>query len=279
MDIFDRQQHLNNLKAAKDFYESKSAYYNDVAVSFDELIQKIECDVDENLNFLYHKSTQLKENLNIQTLELRRDFVKANTFNEYDLQNLVQVLQPLIGHNIPTLELFPGTGQFLPFVVASEPLYFGDRYIEICDEAASILNNEFYANRRLRKYVINDFDTSELPQQSFGLVYCFNEFFYADTDYVIRWGKRVFDLLSNGGKYVFNFLPNDQVWALENATRFQFSIIDYKKVINELVETGFVIDSIQLQPVKSSYVILTKPGDAPPRVKISGSSAEIIDIQ
>ena len=278
MDIFDRQQHLNNLKAAKNFYQSKSAYYNDVAVSFDELIQKIEYDVEENLNFLYYKSTQLKENLNAQTLELRRNFVKVNAFNEYDLQNLSSVLQPLIGNNIPALELFPGTGQFLPFVVASEPLYFVDRYIEICDEAANILNNEFYATRRLRKYAINDFDTSNLPQKSFGLVYCFNEFFSADTDYVIRWGKRVFDLLFNGGKYVFNFLPNDQVWAQENATRFQFSIIDYKKVINELVEIGFVFDSIQFQPVKSSYIILQKPGDAPPRVKISGSSAEIIDI-
>ena len=281
MNAIQIQEIYNKICELKEFYSSYgSAFdnYSTVCSSFDALIDDIESNLSSARGQLYSNSETLLDRLLRQDLELRKNFVSVNKLHEEDVNNLSMVIAPHVGNNVPALELFPGVGQFLPFAVASEPFYIVDRYMEICETAADSLQNDFYKNRRLRKYTTNGYDLSALPQNSFGLVYCFNEFYYANIEYIYSWAVEIFGSLYNGGRFVFNFMPDDQTWAQETNLKLDFSSIDYKNLIARLIEYGYELENYKIQPFRSSYIVVKKPGELPPRVKISGSSAEIIDI-
>jgi hypothetical protein len=278
MDIFEKQNHLNNLKDAKDSFRKYSTYFGEVAELFDNLIVKLEVGLVNDFKILKDNTDTNAKKLKGQSLESRRIFLSLNDFNEYDISNLSSLLSKHIANNIPTLELFPGLGQFLPFSVSAEPLYIADRFYDICLEAATSLNNEFYANRRLRKYEIANNDMASLPQQSFGIVYCFNEFVASNEDYIIDISKQVYDLLYDGGNWVFNFLPHDKLWAQKANMENSLSVIDYNFVIDELTKIGFILESFEIKPLKSSNMVWRKNGEIQPRYKISGGTAEIIDL-
>jgi hypothetical protein len=278
MDIFEKQNHLNNLKDAKDSFKKSASYFNEVAELFDNLIIKLEVGLEKDLKILKDNTDTITKKLKGQDLDVRKIFIEQNSFNEYDIANLSSLLSKYIANNVPTLELFPGQGQFLPFSVSAEPFYIADRFYDICVSATASLNNEFYANRRLRKYEIPENDMSSLPQQSFGIVYCFNEFISANEDYIIDLSKQVYDLLYDGGNWVFNFLPNDKIWAQKANIENNLSVIDYNYVINELTKLGFILESFEIKPLKSSYMVWRKPGELQPRYKIGGGVAEIIDM-
>jgi hypothetical protein len=278
MDLFQNQNHLTSLKNAEQNYRDHAVYYNEVADIFKTLINKLEMGIEREKRVLKDKSDNLSHKLGTQTLEQRLNFVKLNFFNEYDLQNLSSIIMKHTTNSTPTLELFPGSGQFLPYAVAAEPLYVFDRYIEICEYAAKNLNNEFYANRRLRKYANENNIFENLPANAFGLVYCFNEFFSCNEEYILRIAKQVLNLLHDGGIFVFNFLPNDQSWSQVMSLNYELSTINYKKLFKELKFMGYEIMNHQLKPLKSSFVELRKGNTNPePRYKISGGWAEIID--
>jgi len=278
MELLESQQHINNLKAAQSSYRANASYYNEIANMFTALIEKLENNIKIDKTQLKSNTKNLSSKLKSQDLENRKNFINLNPFNEHDIQNLSSLLSNQLANNSPTLELFPGSGQFLPHVVAAEPLYVADRYMDICVNAATSLNNEFYATRRLRKYEISDNDMTSLPQNAFGLVYCFNEFFYADENYITDISKQVFDLLYDGGKWIFNFLPDDQIWAQQATMKNDLSSIDYDFVIQNLILIGFELVSYEIKPLKSSYMVFKKPGDVASRLKIGGGVAEIIDI-
>jgi hypothetical protein len=274
------QEIYNKIVECKDFYKSYGTNfdnYEDTCNLFNNLLIKLENNLSYTRGQLYSNSETLYSKLLKQDLELRKNFVKLNKLHDDDVKNLSMTIMPNIRNNIPTLELFPGVGQFLPFAVASEPLYVVDRYIEICESAADSLNNDFYKNRRLRKYSTSEFDLSMLPYNEFGLVYCFNEFYYANMEYICSWAFEVFNLLHEGGKFIFNFMPYDQIWAIESNLKLDFTVIDYNILIEKLTSYGYFIEYYKIQPFRSSYIVAKKPGNIEPRYKIRGAYAEIID--
>jgi len=281
MNAVQIQEIYNKLHELKEFYSSYGSAFDNhstVCSSFETLISNMESNLSSAKGQLYGNSATLLDRLLRQDLEARKNFVAVNKLHDEDVNNLSMAMAAHVGNNEPALELFPGIGQFLPFAVASEPLYIVDRYMEICETAGDSLQNDFYKNRRLRKYTTSGYDLSALPYNSFGLVYCFNEFYYANIEYIYSWAVEIFNLLHNGGKFVFNFMPDDQIWAQEANLKLDFSSIDYKELIRRLIEYGYELENYKIQPFRSSYIVVKKPGDVPPRVKISGSSAEIIDI-
>ena len=278
MDIFEKQNHINNLKEAKDSFQKYSLYFNEVAELFDNLIIKLEGGLQNDLKILKDNTDTNTRKLKGQTLESRKIFINKNKFNEYDIANLSSLLSKYIANNIPTLELFPGSGQFLPYSVSAEPLYIADRFYEVCVEAAVFLNNEFYANRRLRKYEIKNNDMTNLPQNCFGIVYSFNEFLHGNEDYILEITNQVVDLLYEGGVWIFNFLPHDKLWAQKANIENSFSVINYNYVIDEITKMGFILENFEIKQFKSSHMVWRKQGDILPRYKIGGGVAEIIDL-
>lgn len=278
MDIFEKQTHLQNIKDAKESFTKHFKFYKENIELLDNLIKNIETNIENDLLFIKNRSTNFANKLKSQDLQTRKNFIEINKFNNFDVDLLSGLLQSQISNNIPVLELFPGSGQFLPYVVSGEPLYIADRYMDICNEAVKILNNEFYSKRRIRKYEIKNDVSENLPLKSFGLIYCFNEFFMADEEYILETAKQIFKLLYDGGKFIFNFMPSDQLWAQQMAVNNMFTIVNYKNLINELTTLGYVITAYEIRQLKSSYIIAQKGGELQPRYKVSGGTAEIIDL-
>lgn len=259
-------------------YATNHGNYENTVRAFDKLLLELDDMLVYGKITMLAKSRLMTEKLLSKTLQWRRDFINGNVLHDLDVELLSGVLTANVAMNLPCLELFPGTGQFLPYVVASEPLYIADRFIEICDDAGKALNNEFYANRRLIKYAINDFDVTQLPYNCFGLVYCFNEFFHADEGYVYAWAREVYNLLYDGGKFIFNFLPYDEFWAIKACYESDFTVLDYKTLCSKLEELGYVIEKCEIHKFRSSFIVATKPGTPPDVIKNGGSMAQIVDI-
>ena len=276
MDLLKKQQFYNNIQEARNEYSEIAKNYQEVSDHLTLALEKLKTDLDYDKSVLYSNSQMLCDKLKKQTLENRQHFVNVNKFNNSDLEILSGLLVSEIDFSTPTLELFPGTGQFLPYTVASEPLFVADRYMEICEESGKSLNNDFYVERRLRKYKVPLYSLRQLPHKVFGLVYCFNEFFQADQEYILRWSRLIYDLLIDGGKFIFNFMPDDQVWSIQHNLYMDFSVVDYHKLIEQLQLQGYVIEDCKINQTKSSYIVCKKPGVRPPRIKLSGSIAQII---
>jgi hypothetical protein len=280
MDDIQSYKMYEEIVKNRNFYEQYAnahANYKNTLRAFDKLLFELDDTLLYSKIRMLAKSRQLTDDLLQKTPETRLDFVQRNALHNLDVENLSKILVNYVGNNIPTLELFPGSGQFLPHVVASEPLYIADRYSEINDFAAQSLNNEFYSTRRLRKYTIEDFNLSQFPSESFGLIYCFNEFFYADQNYILNWARGIYNFLYDGGRFIFNFIPHDEFWAIEYTLGSNYSVIDYKDLIKNLEDFGYELESYKIQPARSSYIIVKRPGNLEERIKIRGGYAEIID--
>jgi hypothetical protein len=281
METVDLQKMYNQILQVQDLFDitaKDSEQYHHVTILINQLKIYFNQHLDKHKDILYSHSRQMTENLYKKDLELRRKFVQDNRLDQYDVDRFTGLVTGNSSFALPTLELFPGTGQLIPAMVHGEPLYLVDRYLEICDEAANIMNNQFYANRRVRKYAVKDFDLSALPENSIAVAYCFNEFFYADTDYVRNWCDSIYKILMPGGKFVFNFMPEDELWAIEACQRMDFSIIDYKGLMKYLTSVGWQVEVCDKHEFRGSYISIIKPGVIADRLKLTGSNAEIIDI-
>ena len=278
LEAYEMYQKIIEFKKFYSEYAEHQGNYENTLRAFDRLLIELDDTLLHGKLRMLAKSRYMADKLVLKNLDERRIFVNDNKLKKKDVEILSGLITSNIAQNIPTLELFPGNGQFLPYAVAGEPLYVVDRFTEIIDEAASIIDNEFYTTRRLRKYVVSDFDLSNLPQESFGLIYCFNEFFQADEQYIFNWACEVYKLLEDGGKFIFNFLPYDQHWAIKATFTKVYSVIDYKILITNLKDFGYELESYEIKDFCASYICIKKPGILAPRSKISGSIAEIIDI-
>jgi SAM-dependent methyltransferase len=203
-------------------------------------------------------------------------FYSHINFNEQQKETLVSQFNNLISFEFPVLELFTGQGIFTASAVGGEPLYIADYYMQTLDKAGAQFN-DFFHGRRLFKQTIRDFDLSMLPQNQFGLVFCFNYFMVKDEDFIINWAAEVFKILRPGGHFVFNFIPNDTLEGLEIIENHTVSAIDHMYLEEKLKDLKFEIMKKELSRGMTSTLVIRKPGELAP-FKLSSSLARIIDI-
>jgi hypothetical protein len=280
MQIIQAQQIVDSLKDAQQFYIQHATAHKNYAETC-ELFHKVLHNLNEAMDYqktqLVLHSDKLNKDLQVKNLEERLRFIYSNTYNDLELQHLRNMIQNNTAHNIPALELFPGTGQFLPYAVASEPLYVVDKFMEVCDLAATSLANDFYATRRLRKYTAT-VDHLPLAADSIGFAYCFNEFFLANEDYILSWAEQIHGKLYAGGKFLFNFLPDDQTWAQEQCLLYNFSVVSVEVLIQGLQQQGYTVQNCEILPLRRSTITAVKNGQNQDRIKQNAIVAEIIDI-
>lgn len=170
------------------------------------------------------------------------------------------VIKQYAGWEYPCLELFPGTGQFLHHAVGAEPLYIADRDQWIIDQVKSQFN-EYYADKRLMSYLIEEYDLSALPQSSFGFIYCINWVRFENLQGLTALAENAYSCLMPGGILLFNYNPLDQWWALEMAEEGYAYGVDTADLNKMLAETGFeVVENFKMTP-EISYTICKKLGE------------------
>jgi predicted TPR repeat methyltransferase len=126
------------------------------------------------------------------------------------------------------------------------------------------------------KYVIEDYDLSNLPEAQFGVAFCFNMFFVKNLDFIFNWAIALKKVLRPGGYFMFNFVPSNTSWGLELAEDFRFTAIDHERLASMLVEAGFEIVETEIRQTLASTMLIKMPGELK-TFKLTGSLARIID--
>lgn len=210
------------------------------------------------------------------TAEQYQEFYSNINFNEEVVQKLVGQLVCITSFEFPTLELFPGKGDFTKFAVAAEPLYIADYYMENLEKVGSLFN-EFFNNKRLFKVDVKDFILDTIPDNQLGLAFCFNYFMVKDIDFITGWAAEIFKKLRPSGYFVFNFIPEDTPNGLRLSEDHSLAVIKHIELENRLKDIGYEIHKKILDHSYASTITVRRPGEFK-QFKLAGSIATVIDI-
>jgi hypothetical protein len=238
--------------------------------------QQLQTKIKELIKELEPVSESVRLRINALTKEKRLKHFNDNAHNTEQLNVLKTILESINDWQFPTLEIFPGNGQMLPHMLAAEPLYIADWDLHVLDNAASIFN-DYYANKRLMRYVIKDFDLSALPQNSFGLIYCVNYTQYLNIKLLTELAANVWPLLDQGGYYLFTYVPINYFWAAQHYQHGNSSGADTADLIDNIKLLGFELEKSYTDLTNQiSYLLVKKPGEKS-RIKNSSVLGKIID--
>jgi hypothetical protein len=137
--------------------------------------------------------------------------------------------------------------------------------------------NDFYANKRLMRYLIKDFNLAALPQNSFGLIYCIHYTRYLNIHALTELAANVWPLLDQGGYYLFTYVPLDQIWGAEHYQHGYSSAADTNTLVDKIKLLGFEIEKKATnRSLQLAYLLVKKPGEKS-RIKNSSVLGKIID--
>lgn len=206
-------------------------------------------------------------------IKLFQDWDQGSHFTE----QFKEQIKSQVSWEYPCLEIFPGSGGFLPYMLGAEPLYIADWDKDLLDHVSQQFNS-YYSNRRLMKYQFEDSDLSKLPQNSFGFIYSLN-WSKLDTEQgLLELARGVYDCLMPGGKYLFAFNSIDTEYGVDMVAMGHRGGADSKSLIAGLEAIGYEIEQSSLASSgwKSSWMIVKRPGEIE-YIKAGSILAKIID--
>jgi len=217
-----------------------------------------------------------KERIKNMSGENRITWFEGWKKNELESDLFKGIITAYSSWEYPVMEIFPGTGDMLPHALGAEPLYIAD-WDDLLIEKVSSQFNEYYANKRLMKYKIDQYDLSALPQTSFGFVYCINFINFEDLENLLVLAKNVFNCLMPGGTYVFTYNNSNDWWSVKHAVETFMGLVDSEELKQGLEQIGYSVEQIcRPDELRLSYVICKKPGEIE-YIKNSSVLGKIID--
>ena len=243
--------------------------------SYEKFKQSLYDILETRKQLIYEKSKNLSDKMSKPQLTSYH-LGKFNThilFNEETENVLLTEINQIISRDIAVLELFPGDGQFTPKLVSGDPFYIASYFQDNLEDIGNLFNN-FYNHKRLMKLKIDDF-TLPLPDDQIGLVVSFKFFFVKDLEFIVNWAREVFRVLSPGGSFIFNFIP-DTSHGVRMAGQNLVSMINHKQLTTELTDIGYEIFKTSINNNYGSSITARKPGELT-KIKMSSSNARIID--
>jgi len=167
----------------------------------------------------------------------------------------------------PALQLgcTPHSKMFTGELVANDPLYLCDHDAGRIEDIANQFNEIYY--RRIRRYVLENHDTSALPHNQFGFVFSWMLFNYTNTTCIREYLKKVIALLRPGGRFLFSYNNCDILDNCLLAEKQGMSYLSMRQLTNICQEEGFEIvyhyDIPNDDPVVKwiSWIEIKKPGE------------------
>lgn len=159
----------------------------------------------------------------------------------------------------PGLEIGPGDGEWTEHLVACDPLYLADIHQEFLDSTKSRFNEVY--QRRLRCYLIKDFDLSPLPQGQFGFVFCWNVFNYFPISKIRDCLSEIFKVVRPGGTLMFSY-NNGHFW--ESAMQVENCLMSHvvKEDLVQIIEDiGYEIAASYDETPGISWFEVSRPGE------------------
>lgn len=179
---------------------------------------------------------------------------------------LIGRIQMYADWHYPGLQIGPQDGLLTDHMVACDPLYITDVYSEFLQSTLDQFNEVYRA--RVRPYLIGQdgFKTknfSELPQNQFGFVLCWEMFNFVSLETLREYLTEVFGVLRPGGVFLFSYNDGDTINGAKNAEWGGCTFIPKRLLVPLCEKLGYeVIESFNFQPGISdvSWIEVRKPG-------------------
>ena len=176
-----------------------------------------------------------------------------------EVEELVrQRIQLYTSWQYPSLEVGCRDGEWTQHLVAADPLYVMDKYQEFLDSTNGKFPESY--QRRLRKYRLNNYDFSVLPQKQFGFIFSWGHFNYVSLDTITQTLKKIKELLRPGGVFLFSYNDGDTPAGAGMAENFSQTFIPQSILIPTCMSLGFeVVQSFNELP-NISWIEVKNPG-------------------
>jgi SAM-dependent methyltransferase len=158
----------------------------------------------------------------------------------------------------PALEIGCRDGEWTQHLVSADPLYIMDKYQEFLNNTDSKFPAAY--QRRLRKYKLNNYDFSVLPQGQFGFIFSWGHFNYVSLDTITQVLRGIMNLLRPGGVFMFSYNNGDTPAGAGMAESFAQTYIPQSILLPTCKSLGFEILHIVDEEPNISWVEIRRPG-------------------
>lgn len=175
--------------------------------------------------------------------------------------SILRRLRAKVDWHYPCLEIGSNGGVWTEFLVGGDPLYLLNSHKEFSDATMNQFNADY--QRRLRPYIYDinlGWDYSYLPQNQFGFIFSWNQFNYIPFVELTNHLSAIFNLLRDGGSFLFTFNDGDTYQGADNADILFMSYVPKSKLIEHAKEIGFIIGEFEDYNNTVSWIELIKPG-------------------
>ena len=144
----------------------------------------------------------------------------------------------------PGMIIRPAHSPWIEDLVALDPLYFVDTHEDLITAVKSRFTPKYQT--RIRQYIIDEYSDgpafSNLPQRQIGFVYSMGYFNFKPLEIIKQYLSEIFDLLRDGGAFLFSFNDCDQ-WRAIGSAENSFSCYTPGRLIREhAVSVGYEIE-------------------------------------
>jgi len=157
----------------------------------------------------------------------------------------------------------PGTGEWLPLMVSSDPLYLLDVRSSLLDPATEQFPVEY--QRRLRRYTLRETDAAghvlrDLPDAQFGFCLVMNFFHYKPFELIRLYLAEIYRKLKPGGVMALTFNDCDRWGGVELAERHFMCYTPGSMLISLAESLGFEIQQRYDIDHSNTWLEMEKPG-------------------
>jgi len=229
------------------------------------------------------KSYQLyEEQREMDTPEyiLDRTLFKALIYRDEVDNAFIDLINKHSDWKYPGMFIRPEYGKYVQHMTDSDPLYIVDEIRELISPVreGDVFTKEL--NARLRYSFINDDDAEifkKIPKEQLGLVVAMNFFNHKPIDIIRKYANEIFNLLRDGGCFLFTYNNCDHAIAVKNFEKSLYTYTPGSLLIPMLEMIGFKVLSTFDEPLTNvSWLELQKPGKLH-SLRGGQSLAQIID--
>lgn len=269
-EIIRLRTELDSVKAKVEFIEKGNLEYIDGLVSFyTELINQAQVPDQQFRDKIVELDSQITEvshklfanNYDLENFDGGIDNVRNNRRLKLmpEVEDLIkQRISLYTGWQYPALEIGCRDGEWTQYLVAADPLYIMDKYQEFLTNTNNLFPDQY--QRRLRKYLLNNYNFDVLPQGQFGFIFSWGHFNYVSLDTITQVLKKVKTLLRPGGTFMFSYNDGDTPTGAGMAENFAQTYIPQSILLPTCQSLGFEIARTFNEEPNISWVEIRQPG-------------------
>jgi SAM-dependent methyltransferase len=157
-----------------------------------------------------------------------------------------------------TLEIGCRDGDWTKKLIAADPLYITDIDEDFLVSTVNQFTKEYQA--RLRKYLIKDYQISNLPINQFGFIFSYNFFNYLSLDSIKQFLIQAYQWLKPGGVMMFTYNNADMSASAGMCEGYFMTYVPKSMLVPMIESLGYEIISAADYKPSTSWIEIRKPG-------------------